>query len=181
MMDKSWTIAQLAEVTPEDFFGLIYKNKNHISRTFPRTLSGCDSLEKTRNFIADARSRQSAGDGAYFYIRSVETGALIGYVCVKNVDRHIDKCELAYFIDEDFEGRGITSAAVAETITYCFDVLRMNKIVICTLEINAASQRIAVRNGFRAEAVLRQEFKNGEGVLEDVVYFGLLKKDHDER
>jgi ribosomal-protein-serine acetyltransferase len=102
---------------------------------------------------------------------------LIGYICIKNVNKDILKCELAYFIDADFEGKGIISDAVSQTIDFCFNKLRMNKVYICTSKINKGSQRIALKHGFQEEGILREEFKNHEGILEDIVYFGLLKTD----
>ena len=88
------------------------------------------------------------------------------------------KCELAYFIDQDFEGQGIISKAVSQTIGFCFKELMMNKMYICTSKINTCSQRIASKNGFQKEGVLREEFKNGKANLEDIVYFGLLKSEY---
>ena len=78
-----------------------------------------------------------------------------------------------------FEGQGIISKVVSQTIARCFDELEMNKIFICTSKINKASQQIALKHGFQQEGVLREEFKNHEGILEDVVYFGLLKSDYE--
>jgi RimJ/RimL family protein N-acetyltransferase len=88
------------------------------------------------------------------------------------------KCELAYFIDKNFEGKGIISKAVADTVAFCFNDLQMNKVYICTSKINAASQRIATKLGFQKEGILREEFKNGKAILEDIVYFGLLKSEY---
>ena len=84
-----------------------------------------------------------------------------------------------YFIDTDFEGKGIISKAVSEVISFCFNELKMNKIFICTSKINFGSQQIALKNGFVQEGTLRQEFKNGEGILEDINYYGLLKSDYE--
>ncbi|HEU4496474.1 MAG TPA: GNAT family protein, partial [Flavobacterium sp.] len=60
--------------------------------------------------------------------------------------------------------------------------LQMNKIIICTSKANFGSQKIAAKLGFAQEGILREEFKNGEEILEDIIYFGLLKSDyHHER
>jgi ribosomal-protein-serine acetyltransferase len=178
-MNSGWKIITIREIIPEEFFRLIDRNRNHIRKTFPGTLSSCDSFEKTQAFIADAHEKQSNKGGYYFYIKHTETGNLIGYVCVKNIDIKILKCELAYFIDFDFEGQGIISKAVSHTIAFCFNELAMNKITICTSKENTASQSIALKHGFIKEGLLREEFRSGEGVLEDIVYFGLLKSDHE--
>jgi ribosomal-protein-serine acetyltransferase len=131
--------------------------------------------------LAESIEKQEKSEGHYFYIRHSDTKNLIGYVCIKNIDKKIRKCELAYFIDKDFEGKGIISKAVSQTIDFCFSDLLMNKVFICTSKINTASQRIATKHGFSHEGTLREEFKSGEGILEDINYFGLLKSEWNER
>jgi ribosomal-protein-serine acetyltransferase len=54
----------------------------------------------------------------------------------------------------------------------------MNKIFICTSEVNLASQRIALKHNFKQEGILRDEFRNGDGTLQNTVYFGLLKSEY---
>lgn len=177
MKFDNWTIQRIDAVLPSEFFQLIEDNKSHIEKTFPITLSSCSSIEKTIEFLENNKRKEREGDGYYFYLRNTETQKLMGYVCIKNVNKSIMKCELAYFIDQNFEGQGIISKAVAQTIAFCFHELMMNKVYICTSKINTASQRIATKHGFRQEGILREEFKNGQAILEDIVYFGLLKSE----
>ncbi|GEP50094.1 ribosomal-protein-amino-adic N-acetyltransferase [Flavobacterium noncentrifugens] len=181
MAFENWNIQTIAEILPEELFNLIEKNRNHISKTFPVTVSSCENFEKTIQYLGEAIENQEKEESYYFYLRNLETGILIGFVMIKNLNKKIRKCELAYFVDQDFEGKGIISKAVVQTISFCFRELMMNKIFICTSKINFGSQKIATKNGFQQEGILREEFKNGEGVLEDIVYFGLLKSDYYER
>lgn len=174
----NWEINTIENILPEEFYTLIKINKSHIEKTFPVTLSNCSDLEKTTAFITSNIEKEKNKENYYFYIRNSETRQLIGYVCIKNINYTISKCELAYFIDADFEGKGIISKAVLDVIAICFKELLMNKIFICTSKINYASQRIALKNGFQQEGILREEFKNNEGILEDIIYFGLLKLDY---
>jgi len=178
MKFNNWKIESIQNILPEEFFNLIVKNKKHIEKTFPVTVSNCLDLEKSINFIDTNIQKEKENEGHYFYIRNTETNVLIGYVCIKNIKKDILKCELAYFIDADFEGKGIISAAVSQTIDFCFNKLGMNKVYICTSKINKGSQQIALKQGFQEEGILREEFKNHEGILEDIVYFGLLKSDY---
>ncbi|MFT3794596.1 GNAT family N-acetyltransferase [Flavobacterium sp.] len=178
---QNWKIDRLQDISAEDFFVLIERNAHHIRKTFPVTLNNCLDLDKTIQFLGENIDKEENGTGYYFYLRSTQTQQLIGYVCIKNIDPKIKKCELAYFIDKDFEGQGIISQAVSQTIDFCFSELGMNKVFICTSKINMASQRIATKHGFSHEGILREEFKSGEGQLEDVMYFGLLKSEWNER
>jgi RimJ/RimL family protein N-acetyltransferase len=174
----NWKIETIDKILPEEFFNLISKNKNHIEKTFPVTVSNCLDLVKATDFINNNIQKQENKEIFFFYIRNNETNNLIGYVCVKNIKLDILKCELAYFIDAAFEGQGIISKAVSQTIEFCFEELKMNKIFICTSKVNKASQQIALKHNFIQEGILREEFKNHEGILEDIVYFGLLKLDY---
>jgi RimJ/RimL family protein N-acetyltransferase len=180
MKFENWKTETIENIHSEEFFDLIQKNKSHIHGSFPVTVANCLDLEKTSNFIVENIEKEKNKEGYYFYIRNLETMKLIGYVCIKNIKQDVMKCEFAYFIDKDFERQGIISKVVSQTIARCFDELGMNKVFICTSKINKASQQIALKQGFQHEGILREEFKNHEGILEDVVYFGLLKSDYEK-
>lgn len=177
-MQKSWRTDSVHEITPDEFFNLISSNTAHLEKTFPGTLSNCTTLQSTIAFIDACRENQSARRNFYYYLRNGETNMLMGYVCIKNIDPKLTKCELAYFIDKDFEGRGIITKAVGDVLAVCFMELMMNKVYICTSTVNFASQKIALKHNFIQEGILRDEFRNGRGELEDIVYFGLLKSDY---
>lgn len=183
MSFTDFKIEAINDILPEEFYNLIEKNKTHIEKTFPVTLSHCLDLKKTKQFISFNQDKENHKEGYYFYTRDMKTNALIGYLYIKSIDNDKAKCELGYFVDKDYQGKGITSKVVSETLDFCFNTLKMNKVFICTSKINTASQKIALKHHFKQEGILREEFKNGEGILEDVVYFGLLKSEYnnDER
>jgi ribosomal-protein-serine acetyltransferase len=163
MSFTEWKTDRIEHVLPEEFFKLIDKNKNHIGKTFPVTLANSDSLKKAEDFLAVSLDK---------------TNDLIAYLCVKTIDYRISKCELGYFVDEDYQGKGITSKMVSDALEFCFKELLLNKVFICTSEINLASQRIALKHNFKQEGILRDEFRNGDGELQNTVYFGLLKSEY---
>ena len=181
MSFTDWKIDRIDNILPKEFFKLIDKNKNHIAKTFPVTLANSDSLKKAENFMAVNLDKEKNKEGFYFFARDNKTNALIGYLCVKTIDYRISKCELGYFTAEDYQGKGITSKMVSETLNFCFNKLMMNKVFICTSEINLASQRVALKHNFKQEGLLRDEFRNGDGTLQNTVYFGLLKSEYNER
>ena len=179
-MNTNWKLEKIHNIQFKEFFELIDNNRNRIIKTFPVTVSNCIDLKTTEVFITKNIQIEEERTGSYFYIRNIETNNLIGYIGIKKIDYSISKCELFYFIDTNFEGKGIISNAVSQIIDFCFKELKMNKIFICTSKINFASQQIALKNGFVLEGTLREEFKNFEGLLEDVNYYGLLKSDYEK-
>jgi ribosomal-protein-serine acetyltransferase len=178
MSFTDWKIDRIENVASEEFYKLVDKNKNHIKKTFPVTLANSDSLSKAEDFLAVSLDKEKNKEGFYFYARDLKTNSLIGYLCVKTIDYRISKCELGYFVDEDFQGKGITSKMVSDALEFCFNELMMNKVFICTSEINLASQRIALKHNFKQEGILRDEFRNGDGELQNTVYFGLIKSEY---
>jgi ribosomal-protein-serine acetyltransferase len=174
-----WKIDRIEQILPEEFYKLIDKNKKHIWKTFPVTLANSDSLSKTKDFLEVSLDKEKNKEGFHFYARNIKTNELIGYLCVKTIHYRISKCELGYFADEDFQGKGITSKMVSDALEFCFNELMLNKVFICTSEINLASQRIALKHNFKQEGILRDEFRNGDGELQNTVYFGLLKSEYD--
>jgi ribosomal-protein-serine acetyltransferase len=173
-----WKTDRIEHILPNEFYELIDKNRNHIGHNFPVTLANSDSPENAENFISVSKDREKNSEGYYFYARDIKTNKLIGYLCVKTIDYRISKCELGYFIDKDYQGKGITSKMVSDALEFCFDELKMNKVFICTSEVNLASQRIALKHNFKQEGILRDEFRNGDGQLQNTVYFGLLKSEY---
>ena len=178
MAFNNFKIERITAIYPQEFYELIENNKKRLKNTFPVTLSYCSTIEEVKKFLDFNSVKEKNKEGYFFYVRNLETNNLIGYLGIKKIDYHISKCELFYFVDELFEGKGITSNALTKIIDYCFNDLMMNKIFICTSKINYGSQKIALKHHFEKEGILRKEFKNGEGNLEDVVYFGLLNSDY---
>ncbi|WP_394775024.1 GNAT family N-acetyltransferase [Flavobacterium sp.] len=178
MSFRELKIDRIENILPEEFYNLIEKNKIHIGKTFPVTLANSDSLKKAEDFLEISLDKEKNSEGFYFYARDIKTNNLIGYLCVKTIDYRISKCELGYFVDEDYQGKGITSKMVLNALKFCFNELSLNKVFICTSEINLASQRIALKHNFKQEGILRDEFRNGDGELKNTVYFGLLKSEY---
>lgn len=166
------------DFSPEEFFPFISANRDHIIQTFPVTVRSCESLEKTKEYFEEARKKDNLGECKYFVITEKEKDEILGFFVIKEISAKINRGELAYFIDRNYNGLGIISEISREIIKYGFEELGLNKIIICTSSENIASQRIALKNNFKREGILRKEFLNYFGILEDVNYFGLLKSDY---
>lgn len=174
----TWIKQGVGDILPEEFYNLIEKNRKHLRKTFPQTVAICVDEEATAGFLIVLVEREERKDNVFLFMRDVATREVIGLACAKNINFNLAKCELAYFIDKDYEGRGIVTAAVGELLAPCFDELKMNKICIYTPITNIGSQKVALRNGFTQEGILKEEFNNGDAGFEDVVYFGLRKEDY---
>ncbi|NAS31759.1 GNAT family N-acetyltransferase [Flavobacteriaceae bacterium R38] len=173
-----FSIQTIETIQSDDFFNLIEKNRSHLALGFPYTILKCATPESTKDYLKESAKTIADKKGYFFYLRNKKTEALIGLVNIKNINKEIPLCELGYFIDREYQGKGITSMAVDAVLHFCFEELQMNKVFICTDKVNIGSQKVALKNGFLQEGILRNEFKNPKGELNDVVYFGLLRSDY---
>lgn len=64
--------------------------------------------------------------------------------------------EIGYFVDEKYWGRGIATCAVKELEKFIFSNLSLHRIEIRTAKENKASQKIALKCGYKKEGILRE-------------------------
>ena len=178
---SNWIIDRTESVLPAEFYNLVQANHDRIIRAFPITVTACADIAGTERFLLDAIEKERNNEGFHFFVRDSVSATLIGFLCIRKIDLQLMKCELAYFIDVNFEGKGIISSALGKVIEICFSELNLNKVFIRTSLDNIGSQNIALKHNFKLEGILRQEYKNGFGILEDINYYGLLKSDYHER
>ncbi len=165
-------------ITKDDaipFYELIEKNRQRLTMYFPKTLKLIRDLDSTKLFIDNKINEASNKDGFWYLIISEKDNQLIGSLVIKDLDLTVPKCELAYFIDVDSEGNGITSYAIQWLVHFCFDELGMEKIILRINPTNEASKRVALKNGFVKEGYMKNEYRNGLGELTDVEHYGLVR------
>ncbi len=167
-------IAPLKIEEAEAFYEMLTNNFNRIKESFPKTSSANTSLADSRKYIQEKIVEFENKTFFSFGICLKEENKLIGQLAIKNIDWSIPKGELGYFIDQTYEGKGIVTEALQKVIHYAFTDLKMNKLFLRTLLDNVASQKVAEKNGFIKEGILRKEFKSGNNKLEDVIYYARL-------
>ncbi len=159
----------------EELHNLIERNRERLIMYFPKTSVTIKDVEAAKKF-AKQKVKQALEREQFCFVISINSyNGIIGMVMVKNIDWTIPKGELAYFIDENYEGIGITSNAVKFVVEYCFKELEMEKLYIKFNPENAGSKRVAIKNGFEKEGLLKREFRTGHGELSDVERYGLLR------
>ena len=163
----------LDESDSEVFYALVSTCVDQLKRYFPVTLVEVSSTENASIYL-QTRFDLAGLQEAYHFGIFVEN-ALIGYITVKNITRVIMRYELGYFLKKSFEGNGIVSKYVGEVVDYAFSQLNMNKVFLRIGLDNPGSKRIAEKNGFLLEGLLRQEFRIENGRYVDLEYYGRLR------
>ena len=168
------TIRRIEISDTENFFKLIDNNRLHLLTYFPITLNLTSDLSLTSKFIENKITKSLKKETFYFVVEMDRQ--LVGAVNIKEVDWTIPKCEIAYFIDKDYQNKGLTKKAIKWLTEFCFSELGMEKVYAKVNPENYASKQILEKNGFVKEGTLKNDYRNGKNVLTDSEYYGLLKE-----
>lgn len=157
----------------KDLFHLVSLNKLRLTRYFPVTIRNNETLIATTNYLKQLKLKTKRK--ALFTLGVYVDESLTGVFFIKNIDWHVGKCELGYFIDKNEEGKGIMTKAFDHIIEFCFGGLELEKIFVRTGIENGSSRHLVEKKGFVLEGVLRNDFRTETNELVDVAYYGLVK------
>ena len=83
--------------------------------------------------------------------------------------------ELGYCIDEKYWGKGIASQAVRLLEDVCFKKLKLMRIEIVMRPENKASEKVAIKNGYKKEGLMKKALKGKDGKMHDCYLYAKVK------
>ena len=92
------------------------------------------------------------------------------------VRRSFQSASLGYWLGEEFNGRGLATAAVREVAALAFGEMGLHRIEAATLPHNVRSRRVLERNGF-SRFGLAPGYLRIAGTWQDHLLFQLLASD----
>ena len=125
------------------------------------------------------RSRDGYAEDGQFNALILLDGRFIGTIGFHDLDLKSKHAAIGYWIDQEYEARGIITRCCRALIDYLFDSMELNRVQInCAVE-NDRSRAVPERLGFVLEGTLRQieVLKDKSG---DWAVYGLLKSEWKE-
>ncbi|MFW9906153.1 MAG: GNAT family N-acetyltransferase [Candidatus Thorarchaeota archaeon] len=108
-----------------------------------------------------------------------DSSKYLGHIWIEPLDWRIPNFEIGWFIDAEYQGKGLTTEAAKAAITFIFKNLRAEKITVKVREYGPhyeKSARIAKRCGFIEEGTLRNSVRTHfDNKLVNETFYGLLK------
>lgn len=105
---------------------------------------------------------------------------VIGTTTLFRFDDQSRRAELGYILNRRFWGRGYAGEALSALLDFAFDELNLNRLEADIEPRNAASVKTVERLGFQKEGLLRERWIV-EGETQDTAFYGLLKRDWEQR
>ena len=165
-------------LTMEDllvYFEMISRNRERLLQYFAGTVSKTNNFDDTKEFLIDMENRIRERSYFPYVLVDVDTGSLIGFYDLKNIEWSVPKTEIGYFIDLEYTGKGIGAKALKVFCDQCFSEYGFEKLFLRTHESNLPARRIAEKSGFEIEGTIRKDYKTSSGELVDVLYYGLIQ------
>jgi ribosomal-protein-serine acetyltransferase len=149
---------------------LIVRNQARLARWEPWAEQPA-TLDGTRAYIRTAledflRGRQIST------IIAVDNGKHFVGRCGIRLNPYAASGDIGYWIDADYEGRGITSRAARALITSSFEELGLTRVELRTSIENKRSRALAERLGFSFEGVLPGGLRFADRA-DDVALYGV--------
>ena len=175
MQFDNYSIRLIEEQDLKPYYQMVEENRIRLERFFAGTVLRTQSMEDAELFLQEIVKRIENRDYLAYVIVDNQTGGFVGFMDLKNIEWRVPKSEIGFYIDEAYEGKGITTRALNQLCEYCFEDLGFEKLFLRTHESNEGARKVASRCGFEMEGTLRRDYKTSSGELVDVLYYGKIR------
>jgi ribosomal-protein-serine acetyltransferase len=162
----------LAPADAAELHALVESDRPRLIRWMPWAAE--QTLEGTAAFIRRALEQEATDDG--FQRAVIAGGAIAGTVGFHRVDRENLSTSIGYWLGQEYEGRGLMSAAVRQLIDHAFSVWGLHRVELRIAPDNERSRALAGRLGFTEEGLLRDAERFGDE-YRDLLLYSLLARE----
>ena len=149
-----------------------WRNSDGVRKNF--IYQGLFTKESHENWI---HTMIETGKVVQMIIVETATDTPVGSVYVRDIDRTHNKAEYGIFIGEECaRGKGYGTAAAQLMIRYCFEELKLHKLMLRVYADNPQAIRSYEKAGFEKEAYLKEEVCI-DGKYRDIVLMAILNKE----
>lgn len=133
--------------------------------------------EQAETFLVCADQQWAGGQAATFAVLDATTADLLGSVALHGFDTPRTTACVGYWTSAPARGQGVASEALGAVCRWGFGALGLHRLMCLTTTDNVASQRTALRVGFRHEGTARGALELGDGRPRDAWQAALLATD----
>jgi RimJ/RimL family protein N-acetyltransferase len=132
------------------------------------------TIDQTEAYCRQTHAKWIARDELDFCFFARAGGGFVGKGGLHTIDWSVPKFEIGYWIRTSCAGRGFASEATGALVALARDRLGGRRIEITSDAVNGRSRRVAEKNGFALEGILRHARRNTAGELADKCVYALV-------
>jgi len=138
----------------QKIFEVVIQNKEYLSKWLPWAPT-TKKVEDTLNFLQDTQDGIKKGIKVNYGIYLGKE--YIGNIGVFDIDKENKSAEIGYWLSQKFTKNGYVTEAVKIIEKEFFENIKFNRIQIKCDELNTASAGVAIKCGYKLEALLRED------------------------
>lgn len=139
----------------KELYRLINSNRKHLGPWMP-WVDMTRAIDHTIQYIEMISGQWDQGKTFDFSMFDKATNKLIGSFGIHSINWRNQTCHLGYWIDKEFEGKGLVSEAIQAGVALAKE-LNFRRICLTCDRLNERSKNTALRNDFKLEALLIDE------------------------
>ena len=134
------------------------------------------TIEGTARYVTTRAKAMAEGADASFAVTDALSGELLGTIGVERSRDDPAIASIGYWLFASARGRGVATRAVRVLTVWAFEALGLARLQVTVHERNFASQRVAEKNGYLRECVMRS-IAEQHGRRVDLIMFARLADD----
>lgn len=138
----------------EDLWQLLEGSRENLECWIPYFRKLCTLNDVRKILIGGYELCETLDSGRAWLIRDIKTDAAMGIVAWQTLDFVNRSTAIAYWLGQNFEGKGFASEALQLTMAYA-KTLGLHRLELSIDEENARSLALAKRLGFESEGLAR--------------------------
>jgi ribosomal-protein-serine acetyltransferase len=172
-LGESTQLRLLEERHAQELTDLTDRNREYLRAWLP-WVDANRTVEDRKKFISGALKQFAENDG--FTAGIWHEGRLAGVIGYVSIDWDNRTTEVGSWLGEEYQGRGLVTAACRALVDHAFEELGLNRVSIACATENKKSCAIPERLGFRREGVVRQAEWLYDHFVDHVVYATLASE-----
>jgi ribosomal-protein-serine acetyltransferase len=169
-IDQDLSLKLAEQKDAERVFEITDNSKEYL-REFLPWLDYNKTVEDTKNFINGTLKSYAENKAMTTFI--LYRGEIVGTAGYNTLDWTNKVAYIGYWLDKDYQGRGIMTRVAGALTDYAINELKMNRVDIRAAEQNLKSRAIPERLGFVCEGRIRQAEWLYDHYVDHMVY-GML-------
>jgi [ribosomal protein S5]-alanine N-acetyltransferase len=156
----------LRQLHSSDALSIAHLRSNEIVNKYlsrPKT----STLTQAQLFINKINKSIRNNEAIYWVITLKNSDALIGTICIWNIEPKEESAEIGYEMLPQYYKQGIMNEALQAVINFVYETMQLRVIIAFTITDNLASVQLLERNSFKPDYT----FKNEDYTINEVKYY----------
>lgn len=152
-VSQNVSLRLLQAADAEDLFKVVDENRSHLREWLPwldRNISPQDSAAFIESIHRQADADLGFACGVYW------ANSLVGMCGFHEINKREKSVVVGYWLAQDYQGKGIISQCTSFFISYAFDQLSLNKVLIPVAEKNEKSRAVCERIGLISDGKIER-------------------------